>query len=105
MATNTNTKTDWKKNELGALWKRESKTSGEKYLTGTLKFQEAVQAGQEIQVIVFSNKTKKSENQPDVRVYISEKPGNTNSVPQNNVAQKAKVVTPTPPVENDGDLL
>lgn len=73
--TNTNAKTDWKKNELGALWKRESKGSGEKYLTGTLKLQETVQAGQEIQVIIFSNKTKKSENHPDFRVYISEKPG------------------------------
>jgi uncharacterized protein (DUF736 family) len=75
--TNTNTngagaKTDWKKNELGALWKRESKGSGEKYLKGVLKFQEAVVAGQEVEVIIFANKTKKAENHPDLRVYITE---------------------------------
>ena len=77
--TNTNngnntTKTDWKKNELGALWKRESK-GGEKYLTGTLKFTEAIKAGDEVQVIIFSNKGKKADTHPDLNVYKSEKPG------------------------------
>lgn len=92
--TNNGAKTDWKKNELGALWKRQSKGSGEKYLTGTLKFQESVQAGQEIQVIIFSNKTKKADSHPDLRVYISEKPGNAVPAPV-----QTKVVAKTLPVK------
>jgi uncharacterized protein (DUF736 family) len=78
--TNTNGKTDWKKQELGALWKRESK-NGEKYLTGTLKIKEALAVGQEVQVIIFGNKSKKADNQPDFNVYVSEKNTGGSAVP------------------------
>ena len=102
--TNTNTnngKTDWKKNELGALRKRDSK-SGEKYLTGTLKFAEPVAAGQVVQVIIFSNKNKKSDNQPDLNVYISEKPGTSTTTPKQ-AAPQPKVVAQV--VAQGGELL
>ena len=78
--TNTNGKTDWTKMELGALWRRQS-SKGEKYLTGTLKFTEGVAAGQQVQVIIFSNKDKTAENQPDLRVYLSEKTNSATAQP------------------------
>ena len=105
--TNTNTKTDWKKNELGVLWKRESK-GGEKYLTGTLKFADAVKPGQEVQVIIFSNKNKKMDNHPDLRVYVSEKTGAaTNTAPKTAVKASAPVAQPTEeaPTAESNDLL
>lgn len=101
--TNTNAKTDWKKNELGVLWKRESK-SGEKYLVGTLTFN-----GQEVQVVAFSNKNKKADNQPDIRVYISEKTGVTpNPAPKQVVkatTSKAPVAEQAPAESNETELL
>lgn len=103
--TNTNTttgKTDWKKNEIGVLWKRKAKASGESYFTGTLTFQEAVKSGQQIQVILFSNKSKKTDNQPDVRVYISEKTaGFASTTEQQPVAKKTQTVTQ--PVAEESD--
>lgn len=98
--TNTNAKTDWKKNELGALWKRESK-GGEKYLTGTLKVKEALNVGQELQVIIFSNKSKKADNHPDFNVYISEKNASSTNTSNKQPTPAAK----TPVQEESGEGL
>ena len=58
---------DWKKRELGALWRRDGKT--QKYLSGILKFGE-FGTEQEIRVVVFTNKGKaKNEKAPDFIVY------------------------------------
>ena len=102
--TNTNAKTDWKKNELGVLWKRQSK-SGEKYLTGSLTVPANAKPGDVIQVICFSNKTKKAENHPDLRLYISEKNGGgaTASAPKPVVKTAPKVVEPEPEEQASGD--
>lgn len=72
-------KTNWKELEIGSLWKKESKTNGSKYFTGNLSFKKDIKAGEKINIILFSNREKLSENQPDVKLYISEQ-----SVPQNN---------------------
>ena len=56
---------EWSEREIGAFWKREGKN--QKYLTGKIKNGD----GTEQQVVVFSNKNKTKDNQPDFRVYKS----------------------------------
>lgn len=73
---NTNTggneakQNEWRSREIGALWKRESKGSGKKYLAGHVKVNEL---GTEVvlKIVVFPNTTKKSEKSPDFVVYVS----------------------------------
>lgn len=63
----TSQQSDWKKRELGALWRREGKT--QKYLSGILKFGE-FGTEKEVRVVVFTNKGKaKNEKAPDFIVY------------------------------------
>ena len=62
---NENEKSDWSQREIGALWKREGRN--QKYLTGKLKQAD----GSDQQVVIFSNKNKTKDNQPDFRVYKS----------------------------------
>ena len=65
MEKNTNTKQ--KLEEAGALWKRTSKGSNTTYLNGVIK----TKNGEEVKVIIFSNKYKEEgSNQPDYRVYF-----------------------------------
>jgi len=61
---NAEQKSEWSQRELGALWKRES--PNQKYLTGRLQID-----GKDVNVVVFSNRHKTKENQPDFRVYRS----------------------------------
>lgn len=64
---NTNQNNDWSKRDIGALWKREGKN--QKYLSGYFKLEN----GQEVKVVVFSNKNKQNnEKAPDYRVYLSQ---------------------------------
>ena len=64
--SDTQKNTEWSDREIGALWKREGKN--QKYLTGKMKSAD----GTEQQVVIFSNKNKTKDNQPDFRVYKSE---------------------------------
>ena len=65
---NTN---DWEKREVGALWTKTSQSSGKKYFSGHFKVQTDFGEEQRIPVVAFFNKDKKSENQPDFRIYLS----------------------------------
>lgn len=68
---NSASQSDWKKRELGALWRREGKTQN--YLSGVLKFGE-FGTEKEVRIVVFTNKGKaKNEKAPDFIVY-EEKP-------------------------------
>ena len=64
---NTESKSDWSKRELGALWKNQGRN--QTYLTGHMKLPGNEEA---VKVVVFSNKNKNKDNQPDYRVYKSE---------------------------------
>ena len=64
---NTESKSDWSKRELGALWKNQGRNHT--YLTGHMKLPGNEEA---VKVVVFSNKNKNKDNQPDYRVYKSE---------------------------------
>ena len=57
---------EWSEREIGALWKREGRN--QKYHTAKIK----TPHGSEQQVVIFSNKNKTKDNQPDFRVYKSE---------------------------------
>mgnify|MGYP001265588213 FL=1 len=58
-ANNTN---DWKEREIGALWKREGQK--QRYLSGKMTVD-----GKVVNVVIFVNKFKEKDNQPDFRVY------------------------------------
>lgn len=54
-------KNEWQEREIGALWKNEGRN--QTYLTGKVGDQK---------VVIFSNRNKNKDNQPDFRVYKSE---------------------------------
>ena len=54
-------KNEWQEREIGALWKNEGRN--QTYLTGKVADQK---------VVIFSNRNKNKDNQPDFRVYKSE---------------------------------
>ena len=59
---NTSNSNDWQEREIGALWKRNG--SNQKYLSGKIKLAD----GSSMDVVVFTNKYKNADNQPDFRV-------------------------------------
>ena len=61
--TDEEKKADWKKRELGALWKKTS-NSGLAFYSGKIEVN-----GELIELVCYANKDKKSDNQPDVRIY------------------------------------
>ena len=64
MSNESNT-TDWSEREIGALWKRSG--SNQKYLSGKLKMDD----GSTQEIVIFTNKYKNADNQPDFRIYKS----------------------------------
>jgi uncharacterized protein (DUF736 family) len=64
-----NKQSDWQKREVGALWKKESAT--QRYFSGHVKIDDY---GEEklVRVVVFSNRNKTKDNQPDFRIYSAQ---------------------------------
>lgn len=54
---------------MGALWTKLSKDKSQKYMTGHI--QTSLEG--KIDIVIFSNKDKKSDKAPDFRVYISDR--------------------------------
>lgn len=82
MSTNTTTNNQqdlWKQKELGVFWKRTKQNSKETYLTGTINLK-ALGFDKDVAVVVFSNKSKQKDTHPDLRMYISEKKGESGTV-------------------------
>jgi uncharacterized protein (DUF736 family) len=71
--------------ELGALWKRTSQ-QGQKYLAGHLKVGEFGEE-QTVKVVVFQNRNKSNEKQPDFRMYKSQAPSTASAVKTEEVQQ------------------
>lgn len=112
--TNTNTgknKSDeWKKREIGSLWKKKN-ASGSTYCTGIIVVDE-LGAKIKKRVIMFSNKEKRNENAPDFIIYLSNEDGQNSAPTNSNSSSKTQaakppvkpqtVANPEPaPVEND----
>lgn len=96
---NSASQSDWKKRELGALWRREGKNQN--YLSGLLKFGE-FGTEREVRVVVFTNKGKaKNEKAPDFIVY-EDKPREDVNV--NPAASKADAPSQPASEEKDEDV-
>jgi uncharacterized protein (DUF736 family) len=93
-----NNKTQNKNTELGALWKKKSK-SGMSFLSGYVKVDD-LGLEKEIKVVVFANNNKSKENAPDYRIYVS-KPldsgsSQSGSSQSESVVSQPKTVAKTP---------
>ena len=72
--TNEKPKNDWDKKELGVLWSKKAKNTGDEYLSGVINLKNVPGFSDvDVPVIIFSNKSKKEERHPDLRIYLSEK--------------------------------
>lgn len=101
MADNTNN--DWDKREVGALWTKTSQSSGKKYFSGHFKMENEFGEEKRVSVVAFYNKDKKSENQPDFRIYLSRPASEQTSTQQETSAKTAETAATTE--EDDGTLL
>jgi len=98
--TDNKTSNDWDKREVGALWTKTSQSSGKKYFSGHFKMENEFGEEKKIQVVAFYNKDKKSENQPDFRIYIS-RPASE----QTEAAVQPKETAEVASSNEDGDAL
>lgn len=66
-------KSEWSKRDIGALWKQTSRTgSNTRYLSGHIKLgEDEFGVEKKMKIMVFTN-DKKTENQPDFRIYLNE---------------------------------
>ena len=90
------TENKWDTRELGALWLKISKDKSQKYMTGHIN--SSLEG--KIDVVIFSNKEKKSEKSPDFRIYASDRP--------DKLKEQAATTSSTPtkkaqPVADDDD--
>jgi uncharacterized protein (DUF736 family) len=70
MSAQDNVSSEWSNREIGALWKRVAKNSGQKYLAGHVTVDE-LGVEKRLKVIVFQNKFKgDNEKAPDLRIYL-----------------------------------
>jgi hypothetical protein len=97
----TETKSDWQKRELGALWVREGKN--QKYLSGHMKVETMPGVQESVKVVVFTNKNKeKNERAPDYVVYRSEEPqAQSVSKATEEAVQEASQETPAATSDSD----
>tara|TARA_B100000287_G_scaffold435337_1_gene503151 strand:+ start:455 stop:751 length:297 start_codon:yes stop_codon:yes gene_type:complete len=90
--SNNNSQSDWQKREIGAMWKKESAT--QKYFSGHIKVDDY---GEEkmVRVVVFSNRNKTKDNQPDFRIYTvddSKSKPQSQSTPQEQAPESVEEV-------------
>tara|TARA_R100000152_G_C6760301_1_gene184350 strand:- start:692 stop:988 length:297 start_codon:yes stop_codon:yes gene_type:complete len=71
MSAQDNISSEWSNREMGALWKRTSKGSGQKYLAGHITIDE-LGTEKKVKIMAFSNKFKaENEKAPDLRIYLA----------------------------------
>lgn len=87
MNENTQGQSTAKKKDIGAAWSRTSKT-GQKYWSMKVTLGE-----QTYSLVAFKNGFKETENQPDIKIYLSEPP------PAASQAQGASVKQSRPPFQ------
>ena len=77
---------NWTRREVGALWTKLSKDKSQKYMTGHI--QTSLEG--KIDIVIFSNKDKKTDKAPDFRIYLSEKKKDEAPVARSGATQKSK---------------
>ncbi len=70
MSDNKTDTSKWGQREVGALWTKISKDKSQKYMTGHIN----TSLEGKIDIVIFSNKEKKSDKSPDFRIYVSDRP-------------------------------
>lgn len=70
MSDNKTDSSKWGQREVGALWTKISKDKSQKYMTGHIN----TSLEGKIDIVIFSNKEKKSDKSPDFRIYVSDRP-------------------------------
>tara|TARA_Y100000310_G_scaffold342038_1_gene443469 strand:+ start:300 stop:614 length:315 start_codon:yes stop_codon:yes gene_type:complete len=99
MSDTNKTNNEWDKRELGALWTKQSQSSGKKYFSGHIKIETDFGEEKKINVVAFHNRDKKSENSPDFRIYLSRPAGEREvggeKAPAETSASEAPVVEET----------
>ena len=107
--TNTKQTNSPREDELGVFWKRESKPKGDglkpmQYLVGTINLK-SLGFDKDVPLVVFKNKFKETDNQPDLRIYLSKPKTSTSPAPA--PAAKARTSEPVKeePATADADLL
>lgn len=101
-----------KKNEqeIGALWKRVSKSGSQTYLSGNITVDD-FGTPKTLKVVVFSNKNKKNEKAPDFRVYLSKDAAAsttataTSATPTRTTEARAAAPAPAPEPVPEEDLI
>lgn len=68
-STDSKSQSDWRKREMGALWKKDGKT--QQFYSGFVKLNKGTPQEKEHNIVVFLNKMKSSEKAPDLIVYES----------------------------------
>lgn len=110
MDTKTVTREKWGNKEIGALWMKVSQSKGQKYMTGHIE----TDLEGRIDVVIFTNKDKKSDKAPDFRIYISDKKqtqgqnqkGSADAPPaRSQAAQKPKAEAEVAVVQDDDGIL
>ena len=78
---------DWKKREVGALWKKESPT--QKYFSGHIKVDDGMGSEELLKVVIFKNNYKEKDNHPDFRVYTVDDPAKPQSSKEDKKSEPA----------------
>lgn len=63
------TTSEWRKREMGALWRKEGKS--QQFYSGFIKVNKGTDEEKEVRVVIFLNKMKNNEKAPDLIVYES----------------------------------
>lgn len=58
---------EWRKRELGALWKKEGKS--QQFYSGMVKLNKGTDQEKEMRLVIFVNKHKSSDRAPDLIIY------------------------------------
>lgn len=66
-STENESTSEWRKREMGALWRKEGKS--QQFYSGFVKINKGEANEEELRIVVFLNKMKSSEKAPDLIVY------------------------------------
>jgi len=68
-STENESTSEWRKRELGALWKKEGKS--QRFYSGFVKMNKGSPEEKEVRLVIFVNKVKSNERAPDLVIYES----------------------------------
>jgi uncharacterized protein (DUF736 family) len=88
MLEEKNSKSDWKKREMGAFWTRDS--SKGKYLSGSVEVDE-LGVKKKLKVVMFPNRYKDNDKKPDYVLYLSQDAPESTEKPKEEQSEKSEI--------------